>query len=360
MGGAIRDTAIIALVTALMMASVEFGVRIFAPQKEYTEYVEGGPLGLEDPVLGHVNRPNVRAHVRAPEFKVEYVVDSRGFRANTIQDSDERSEAATKILLIGDSFTFGAANHYEEIWPVRLSKLMKKDGSNVEIVNAGVAGYNTAQQALFLERIFDDIRPDYVVVMYLPNDLFANEPIANSDGNGELAKGDASAVVGGRGSKKSQLQTVILLKRLLMKNDRLYSNLYKMTPRREFFETPASDLVAHKMQATASILDRIYQFCESRNSKLVVVSVPQLFQVIEQASTGPDGGDLDVSIPDAGIQSLLSDKDIVWISALDTLSEHYAAEKQDLYHRYDGHLNGLGNDVVARLIYDELHPLLGP
>jgi lysophospholipase L1-like esterase len=357
MGGAVRDTAIILLITALMMASVEIGVRIFAPQDLRTEYIEGGPLGLKDPVLGHVNRPNVHAHVRAPEFKVEYVVDSRGFRANNIQENNDGSDAATKILLIGDSFTFGAANQYDEIWAVKLSQLFKENDSDVEIINAGVPGYSTAQQALFLERIFDDIRPDYVVVMYLPNDLFANEPIEKSDDNRELATGDASAVIG-RGSKKSSLHSVTLLKRLLMNNDRLYSNLYKMTPRREYFETPVSDHVSHKIQATASIFDRIHQFCEERNSKLVVVSVPQLFQVIEQASTGANEENLDVSIPDARIRSLLADKDIVWISALDALSAHYAAEKQDLYHRYDGHLNALGNDVMARLIYDELHPLL--
>lgn len=352
----IRTVALILLNTAVAFFVIELGVRFLAPSTISTNYLVGGPLGLEDPVLGHRNRPDTVARVKAPEYDVEYFVDSNGFRGMRDADPMVLNSDAVTILLLGDSFTFGAANSVDDIWPTFLSQKFKEDGRPVNIINAGVEGYNTAQQALYLEELYSKYQPDIVLTMFLPNDLFANEPIQTVDGI-DVAVTDARAVVRAGAGKRSSLHSVAFLKRMMMRNDGLYTSLYALTPRREFFQTPPSELFLSKLNATKSILERMGKFCSENDTDLVVISVPQLFQVLYEASNdGP--GDLDASIPDDVLAPLAEGWDIQWVSVLDTLVQVYTSSNEDLYHRYDGHLNARGNKVVAEAIHETLLPLL--
>ncbi len=352
-----RSWALVALITVLLFVAIELGVRVLTPQAVTTTYLQGGPLGLNDPVLGHTNRPDTHAHVSAPEYDVEYIVDHRGFRAGSAQVDPPQGQGEMTILLLGDSFTFGAANSFAEIWPTLLAARFEAEGRQVEIVNAGVPGYNTTQQALYLERIFEDYAPDVILLTFLPNDLFANEP-ARLDGDLEVAGRDASSVVGGAGNKGSSLESVVLLKRALMAVDRSYISLYAMTPRRQFFEAPKTELVAQKYAATEAALSRMAGFAAERDADLVVISLPQLFQVLSGASRTGDAA-IDTGLPDAELAPFAEGQGVAWVSMLGALVTAYREGGEDIYHRFDGHLNARGNALVADLIYEEVFSQTG-
>ncbi|MCE5323393.1 GDSL-type esterase/lipase family protein [bacterium] len=82
-----------------------------------------------------------------------------------------------KIICLGDSITLGirpgVAN--EQTFEFLLTSMLVDDGIDVEIINAGIGGENTAGG---LERFAKDVigaHPDYVTIMYGTNDAAVNE-----------------------------------------------------------------------------------------------------------------------------------------------------------------------------------------
>ncbi len=193
---------------------------------------------------------------------------------------------------------------------------------------------------------------------FLPNDLFANEPIQKIDGL-EVARGDAEAVVKAGGSKKSTFQSVTLLKRMLMQSDSAYIRLYLLTPRRDFFLTLPSDAVKSKVETTRELLLRIQHMSSRNGADLAVLSIPQLYQVLHLAS-GAVVPNIDPMRTDAVFGKFASETGIKWIPSLEALAENYAETKDELYFRYDGHLTAAGNQVIAEIAYDALKPMISP
>lgn len=73
-----------------------------------------------------------------------------------------------RVLLLGDSFTFGLNTHDVDTWATFLAERLPRH----EIVNAGVPGYTIVQEAaLFAERA-KYVEPEVVVLQVLFNDLY--------------------------------------------------------------------------------------------------------------------------------------------------------------------------------------------
>lgn len=92
--------------------------------------------------------------------------DALGMRST---HEDEPDPAQPKVLMLGDSFTEGVHVHDEQL----LSSVVERQ-LPVRVLNAGVGGYGTVQQLVYLEREGVDLAPDVVVVMFFGNDLSDN------------------------------------------------------------------------------------------------------------------------------------------------------------------------------------------
>lgn len=340
---AIRDAVVIAMIVGGMFLAIEGAVRIFLPQTLQTDYVGDASIAVADDQLGHRLRPGAEAIVRGPEFAVRYRTNTRGLR-DEVEHAPSNPEGTTRILVLGDSFAYGSGNDYEQIWPVLLERRLLTDGHPVEIVKAGVPGYDTRSEALYLERIFAGYQPDIVLLTFLPNDLFTNEAIGTS---AETPDGPDSPTEG-RGGKASSLHSVILLKRLLMAHDRLYARLYMLTKRLEYFATPPSPTLQRQVEVTKTLLDRIQSFCRQRGSELIVLSIPQQFQVLVPEHTESLG--VDVGAIDRLFAAFAAERGFTWLAALPTLREVYRSADEDLFYRFDGHLNEFGNRSVAEYL----------
>lgn len=339
----LRDGAIVLAVTALLFGLVEFGIRLVAPQDVDTTFISGSSLGLRDDLLGHLNRPNSHTVVRAPEYEVEYKVSAQGFRDEATY-SPVAAPGVTRVLLLGDSFAFGTGTDYEDIWPVVLERNLRAQGHQVEVIKAGVPAFDTRSEVLYLEQLMERYSPDIAILTFLPNDLFTNRPIvtagdaAPSAGEGDLRK----AGVVTTGDKKSDLHSLTLVKRLLMMSDRLYVSLYLMTQRREIFAFPPTDTLTRQIDLTKGLFSRAHDLCRSEGCELMVLSLPQQFQLL---ADGVDG--IDPAYIDRTFAEMAEERGIQWIALLPILAEAYRVHGQDLYFRYDGHLNPAGNAVVG-------------
>ena len=142
-----------------------------------------------------------------------------------------------------------------------------------------------------------------------------------------------------------------------MSNDRVYSTLYRLTPRRQYFETPPNAEVRSRLAVTSSLLSEAARFCRDHGVPLIVLSIPQLLQVLVEARGYRYEG-MDIRLIDHEFERLAAEEGFRWIPVLDTLARAYREEGEDLYYRWDGHLNERGNQVVAAYFVDQLDAVL--
>lgn len=345
-----RDASIIILITLCILASVEIAVRLTMHERTTTDYAaEDTPLAKTDPVLGYLNNPGAIAHVTGPEFTVEYRISEQGFRDPEVHAA-KGDPGKVRILLVGDSYTFGHGVQYEQSWAALVREYFERDGKPVEIINAGVPGYSTTQQVLYLERLVDQFAPDVVAIGFVAHDVATNRPIIEAGAVDKIAEGAAISV---SRDKKSTFHSVLLLKRLLVSNDFVYTQVYANTDRRRWYEAPPSDWLAEQIDITKTLLSRAASISAQTDTRLVVFSMPQLFQVLVEANgTKIDG--VDVNHIDSVLSAHAKMENITWISALPELAAEYARSGEALYFRMDGHFNAHGNKVFADISYKAL------
>ncbi len=110
----------------------------------------------------------------APDLEIDtgkhlIKTNSMGFRSPEIKS--EKGAGVRRALMLGDSFTFAFGTKRENTCPAVLERLLE-DGKevNLEIVNMGVSGYGSKDEAaLFLNR-GSKLAPDLVIMQYFLND----------------------------------------------------------------------------------------------------------------------------------------------------------------------------------------------
>ena len=177
MAGRIRRLLVIALpsavITALVAAcAVELWVRSTWDDRK------GRPgFFLSDPVRGQRLAAGydgwfagVPVHINSLELR-----DTREY-------SLEKRPNTFRILVLGDSVTFGHGSVYEHTYPYLLEQHLRKwqPGIDWQVWNAAVPGYNTSQELAYLLEVGGRFKPDLVVVGFYSNDLFDNRPVRSA------------------------------------------------------------------------------------------------------------------------------------------------------------------------------------
>jgi hypothetical protein len=88
----------------------------------------------------------------------------------------EKGPRTFRILVLGDSVTFGHGSVYEYTYPYLLEQQLKAWRPDVDwqVWNAAVPGYNTSQELAQLVEVGPRFKPDLVVVGFYENDLIDN------------------------------------------------------------------------------------------------------------------------------------------------------------------------------------------
>jgi lysophospholipase L1-like esterase len=93
---------------------------------------------------------------------IAFRVNSAGLRGP--EWPDRKPAGGIRVLAVGESSTFGAANPEDQTWPVLLEKeLREKYGLNAEVLNFGVPGQRIGGMLQYLPAVLDKYHPDVVV-----------------------------------------------------------------------------------------------------------------------------------------------------------------------------------------------------
>jgi lysophospholipase L1-like esterase len=174
-----------ALAVVLTLAAVEGGLRTFTALSD--RGLRGIHQARPDRPWLYGLRPGVERRLGEPR-PATYRINSAGFRDR------ERGAAPTadrfRILVLGDSLSFGYGVEGEESFPAQIESLAtsRAPEAHIEVLNHGVGGYNPYNEAALLEDIGESLEPDLVLVQFCINDL--NDPTLHFDANTRLALGE--------------------------------------------------------------------------------------------------------------------------------------------------------------------------
>jgi GDSL-like Lipase/Acylhydrolase family len=123
-----------------------------------------GNFWRHDAQLGWSNSPGADGVFDHPHFRINVHINSKGLRDR--EYAYDRTPDARRILVIGDSFVWGYGVEQAETFP----KVLEARLPGVDVINAGVAGYGTDQELLWLRSEGVRYRPDLVILEMCGND----------------------------------------------------------------------------------------------------------------------------------------------------------------------------------------------
>jgi hypothetical protein len=153
-----------ALIVLLM---VEWGLRYFNPfGVEFFHILPYHMQGMvDDPRLSYKHPESASYMLGANRV----TINANGLRDEAVPYT--RPQGEKRILVLGDSVAFGWGLSQGEAFSDQMEpQLLEQTGKQWQVINAGVNGYNTEQQASYLR--FEGMRysPDYVLLIYVSND----------------------------------------------------------------------------------------------------------------------------------------------------------------------------------------------
>lgn len=120
-----------------------------------------------DPSKGWMSKPNLR-DVKAFNDKI-LNINSKGLRGKK-DFSYSKTKDKLRILILGDSFTFGDEVSDDETYAYYLQEMLP----HTEVINMGVHGYGHDQMLILFKEEGIKYRPDIVLLGFLPLDMSRN------------------------------------------------------------------------------------------------------------------------------------------------------------------------------------------
>lgn len=141
------------------------------PEQSWIEY---------NPDLGWFHRKNRNARLRKNSLEVPVTTNSLGLRG-TQEYQIPKAPGKYRVYAAGDSFTFGFGVWDDEVFTRQL-EIINPDW---EVFNLGVAGYGIDQIHLLLKKFGFDYKPDAVLILIYPEDLWRATRAFNDAGFGK-------------------------------------------------------------------------------------------------------------------------------------------------------------------------------
>jgi len=107
-----------------------------------------------------------------------YRTNAHGLRD---RDRPAKAQGTRRVLVIGDSYTWGYAVAEEEAYPQMAERFLRERGRpDIEVINGGIPDYNSRQERQLLEQLMPLYAPDAVFLAYVVNDAEPSTAMPNN------------------------------------------------------------------------------------------------------------------------------------------------------------------------------------
>ncbi len=350
---AIRKTARAILWIALLIPVCEIAVR--------TAERFGAPVGslyslIEPRASGRfVLRPNADLTVPERYGNIRYRLNREGYR-----DIDHPTTAGTRrrLVLLGDSVTFGLGVPQDRIYAARLEQeLSGSQGGPYEVVNLAVFAYDSLDELAAFEEDGAKYRPDLVILQFYLNDFSARNKVAN------VAAGSPAKPMRKAPPKPTMAERLTAAKNRVLYASALYRRLHQLVAgisyrlfhdlrRTRYPETLNADeiradaayLAANPRDASVPTFDaiaRVRSAAEREGARFLLYLSPDEVQLFDRRY-------------DAVTRRLLRFCAAQKISCFDPLPRLRSRDDRSRLFLDGVHYSAYGHEVVARLLAEEI------
>jgi len=281
-------------------------------------------------------RPSSSRVLTTEEFTEQATVNERGLRDGPLK---KPSSFQKRIVVLGDSMTFGHGVNQDETFPNQLEALFSMDGKAVDVLNAGVKGYGPDQSFKFYVTRLQDLSPNLLVFTLFANDVrdCIDTPLYDLR-DGRLQPLDAKE---NWLYIRCKLGTIfpewILNRRLFRKGASTFARFTARTPHQGMSAAELRRWAQDKILAEIKELKRIG---DARGFDLLVLCIP-----CREGSRSRYSW-LD-PLKREGVWVLEAHQDPLW-----------QERKSELFYRVDQHFTPKGCEVLARKVFHEIRFVL--
>lgn len=356
----------------IILCVAEFSLRAVSPRQKVFAVSGTDPAVFQDSgIIPWELKPNASDRFVALDFDTVVSINSLGLRG--AEQSINKSKDTFRILVLGDSMTYGFGVENNETYSAILENLLNTEGveKQVEVWNAGfTAGYSPDTFYLYLREKGMNFHPDLVLVgLFVENDIIdirKNTPVVNSTGKIIKIKSDFYRVQNNRlrrgfiENEPSFFQRMQLhFKGLLLKYSKLYSylsqklSLFLTRENNPIFDKSYSEEVNKNFEQVDFYLGEMKTLADENGIKLAVVFLPGKASVDElwqsYVKKNPE------SSREKPRQVLQSSCNRHNISCADIWPEFMNLnDTASIFFEHDGHWNTQGQRYAAELIEDFL------
>ncbi len=306
-------------------------------------------------VVGWLPRRNVAGvHTKPGSFATTFRTNSHGLRDR--EHPLEKPPSGTRIVVVGDSFTWGYGVNDDKVYPRVLEPLLE----GVEVINLGVTAFGTKQEFDYLKLEGLRYGPDIVILGFCLNDIYpdtesvqAAAPAATGAALNRAKRWlseHAALYELARQAANTNKTVVKLLVRLGVKDslsgfEELDVNL--MPALRVY-----PDRLRRSFEQTRAELLEIHRFLAERRIRFVLVLIPSLQSIDARALRQSiayslyDEADFDLEKPYRLLEAFARAHEIEVVNPYRALKRLHEAGVP-LYLKRDIHFNPAGHRALA-------------
>jgi hypothetical protein len=376
-GRLVGRLALVVVGLFLAVLLVELGFRLAGPNiplsltmARFQEY---------HPVYGFFHRPGVSGWVRTEEFTSFVKFNGRGLRGPEV--AIPKPPDTFRVLVLGDSVVEGAQVAEESTMAARLREELGPlaGGKRIETVNAGVAGFGTGQELLFLQREGLAYQPDLIVLVF----TIANDAADNSIAVARRWKLAADRrpffVAEGDGPPKPlpfqapPPETLAGVRTFLRERSVLFTTLElwwigktvaraqesvipPLEAEREVYLNEVGDDWRQAWEITETLLGQVQTTADGAGAPLLVVAAPTEWQTYDDLwpkliGTGSQAKRrFSVTAPDERLAEIAQRQHVHLLDLRETFRAEVTEDGPAPIFRKDGHWTDVGHAVAARVI----------
>jgi lysophospholipase L1-like esterase len=290
------------------------------------------------------HRKNVDVWVNTGERPARILTDALGHRVGPTASGPGQ----IRILAVGDSMLEAVQVNYEQTMTALLERsLTTRLGQQVEVVNAGVGGYDPNQYLSTVRAELQQSAYDMVLVfVYVDNDIIG-ERVASYPATTNLVASSFRRRIESWLARRSHL---FVFSRNLMWLPQMRSG----ARRHLLSNAMTTNRAMADWEVTADILQEIGVAAAGAPVAYVLLPAVQyvepglLYQL--RLALGVDPTELDLAQPGERLGAALEARGLELVDATRTMQEAFNAGERNLYGRIDWHFAPAGHQVMARFL----------
>lgn len=354
----VANSLLIGASTCFAILFAEVAVRVVAPRSTSTSSADRYGLAL--------HYPGITRYLYA--FGQEITINSAGMRDR--EHALAKPDGSFRILVLGDSFMEAYQVAFEETFSSLLEgSLTERAGREVEVINAGVSGWGTADELRYLTHYGLEYEPDLVlVVMTLHNDVSDNlRQYWHTLRDGELVEQPREPIPALEFASlrikrylAARFQLVQIWREVRHRREGIEAGDALVSHVEQLFQSPTPARIEYGIELTDALLERIQSVAVGNGAEVALVLIPLEYQESDRTfeafvdSSTLTAADMDFDQPQRLVTEVAERRGIPVIDLLPGVRSWIADHGESLYIEGDGHWNQQGHRLAADVVTEEL------